>query len=89
MMMYLALFACQFAFVFLKAFQQRNVAFDQHGWVIPTSFAMAAFEVTVVALVAKIGISQQTVGAIAAVGLGGGLGATAAMRLHAAMFPRG
>jgi hypothetical protein len=49
---------------------------------------MAIFEVTVVAIVAKLGLGTQTFGAIAAVGAGGGLGALAAMWLHGKMFPR-
>lgn len=54
-MIYLTAIACSFAFVFLKAFQQRNVAFDNYIWVLPTSYCMAFAEVYVIALIAQQG----------------------------------
>lgn len=79
MMLHLTAFAASLAFVFLKAFQQRNVAFDNYGWIFPTSLAMAATEVYVVASVAKSGWNFWLV---LAIGSGAGIGALGAMVIH-------
>lgn len=76
---FLTTFAANFAFIFLKAFQQRNVVHDNYGWVVVTSNAMALFEVYVVAMIAKEGFTAWLV---LALGLGGGIGCLAAMLLH-------
>lgn len=68
-----------FVFVFLKAFQQRNVAFDHYTWVIPTSMAMAFTEFYVIATIIKIGYDLLAVGLI---GTGAGAGALLAMVIH-------
>lgn len=78
-MLYLSAFGASFGFIFLKAFQQRNVAFDHYRWVIPTSLAMALFEVWVVAAVVRVGYDLILVGSV---GLGAGIGALIAMYLH-------
>lgn len=75
----LGVFCANFAFVFLKAFQQRNVAFDNFVWVMPTSMLMAAAEVFVVVSVVQRGFS---VWPVLAVGMGAGLGAISAMWIH-------
>ena len=72
--------------MFLKAFQQRNVAFDNYGAVMPTSFAMAFVELYVIGSVVKTG---WQLGIVSAVGLGGGLGCIAAMYLHHHIFRKG
>jgi hypothetical protein len=72
-----------FAFVFLKAFQQRNVAFDHYLPVVPTSIAMAFCEVYVIAVVVRVGYHVPTV---LSVGIGAGLGALGAMALHKRIF---
>ena len=72
-----------FAFVFLKAFQQRNVAFDHYWPVIPTSWLMAAAEVYVIATIVRIGYDFVLV---AAIGTGAGAGALVAMWLHKRIF---
>ena len=74
-----AVFVANFAFIFLKAFQQRNVIHNNYGWVIVTSLSMALFEVYVVASIAKHGVDLWLV---LALGLGGGTGCLAAMLLH-------
>ena len=79
MMHTIALFFASFVFVFLKAFQQRNVAFDNYRWVFPTSMAMAATEVYVIATIATQGYS---VVAVLGMGSGAGMGAMLAMVLH-------
>lgn len=75
---FLAAFAASFLFVGLKALQQLNVAHDNYLAVVPTSLAMATCEVLVVQNMAHYGWGWI----ILPVGLGSGLGALAAMRLH-------
>jgi hypothetical protein len=72
-------FGAMFVFVFLKAFQQRNVAFDHYWWVMPTSLGMAATEVYVIARIAAGGWHWSLV---LVIGVGAGLGALSAMLLH-------
>jgi len=72
-------------FVFFKAFQQKNVAFDHYKWVMPISYAMAATEVLVISLIAvkaAQGLNWDMVWFALSIGTGGGLGAVAAMRFH-------
>lgn len=57
MKLYLMMFAATFGYVTLRAFQQRNVAYDSYTWVIPTCYGMAVLDVYVVATVAKAGWS--------------------------------
>lgn len=75
-----------FWFVFLKAFQQRNVAFLHWGLIGPTSYAMAISEVLVVSVVAVRAVDGGTFTdyAVLAVSIGTGswLGCVCAMRLH-------
>ena len=78
-LLYPTIFAANFVFIFLKAFQQRNVAFDNYGMVLPTSFGLALTEVYVIANVAKLGF---TLPIVATVGLAAGTGAYTAMVLH-------
>lgn len=78
-------FLASFAFVFTKAFQQRNVAFDNYIAVIPTSLLMAATELYVIVNIAEKGYN---VAMILLVGLGSGFGAIAAMLLHKKLFKR-
>lgn len=83
--LYLLLAGAQFLFVFLKAFQQRNVAFDNFIAVIPVSILMAATEVFVVAKVASTGWHP---GVVLSIGLASGGGAVSAMLLHRRLFPQ-
>ena len=75
-----------FAFVFFKAFQQRNVAFMHYHWIYPISFFMSATEVFVLSLVAVRAVQAESwydmVPFAFALGVGGGTGAIAAMWLH-------
>ena len=68
-----------FVFVFLKALQQRNVAFDNYWWIMPVSLGMAAMEVYVIARIAAGGWHWALV---LVIGVGAGLGALSAMVLH-------
>ena len=72
-------FLASFVFIFIKAFQQRNVAFDHYAWIVPTSLLMAAAEVYVIANIATKGYSLWLV---LSVGLGSGLGALSSVIVH-------
>ncbi len=73
-----------FAFVFLKAFQQRNVAFDAPWWVVLLlSYGMSYTEVYVISVIAEQGFS---IALGLAIGTGSGWGAIAAMALHRKIF---
>lgn len=71
-------FLTSFAFIFLKSWQQLNVVRRMYWWILPTSMLMAVCEVYVIATVAKFGWGWLVMW----VGLGGGLGSTAATWLH-------
>jgi hypothetical protein len=75
---YALAFLASFAFIFLKAFQQLNVVHRQYLLVMPTSMAMAACEVAIIALVVKQGWGWL----VLYTGFGAGLGCVAAMWLH-------
>jgi hypothetical protein len=76
---YLLAFAASFFYVGLKSFQQLNVSHRKYAWILPTSWAMAALEVYVVASMAKNGWGWL----VFWVGLGSGLGSAAATWIHA------
>lgn len=76
---YLSVAGANFLFIFLKAYQQRNVAFDNYGMVLPTSFGLALTEVYVIAKVAVLGF---TVPLALTIGCAAGSGALCAMLLH-------
>lgn len=74
------------AFVFVKAFQQRNVAFLHYKWVMPTSLLMSCTEVVVIGYVAIQAVTVSSIlllwPLVLAMGIGGGVGALAGMYLH-------
>ena len=75
-----------FGFIFLKAFQQRNVTLDAPAKVVLlTSLAMAAAEVYVISAIAREGYSPTLV---LFIGLGAGLGCILAMHVHKRLFRR-
>lgn len=74
-----------FLFVFLKSFQQRNVAGSYYLPVYPTSLLMAATEVYVIAVIVRVGYDPSLVFGI---GSGAGFGAIVAMFLHDKIFGR-
>lgn len=78
-MKYLAVFCAAFVYVMLRAFQQRNVAFDNYGWVVPTSYGMAAVDTFIMASIAKNG---WTLVFVLTYGTAGALGACCAMIFH-------
>lgn len=73
------MFGAMFSYVLLRAFQQRNVAFDNYAWVVPTSYLMAIVDVFIIAFVSHQGWTWPIV---LSNGTGGALGALAAMKLH-------
>ena len=75
----LTMFGAMFAYVMLRALQQRNVAFDNYAWVVPTSYCMAVVDVFIIAFVSHAG---WTVPIVLANGSGGALGALCAMQFH-------
>ena len=76
-------FLASFGFIFLKAFQQRNVAFDHYSWIVPTSLLMALAEVYVIHNIATQGYS---IALVFAIGFGSGFGALLAAILHKKML---
>lgn len=78
-MKYLAVFLGMFIYVMLRAFQQRNVAFDHYRWVIPTSYAMAATDMFLIASIAKAGWSVDF---FLTYGTAGACGSICAMLFH-------
>lgn len=73
------IFFASFVFIFLKAFQQRNVAFDHYNAIIPTSIIMAFAEVFVIYNIVIEGFELRL---ILAIGLGSGFGALIAAKVH-------
>ena len=75
-----------FFFVFLKAFQQRNVMGLHYNFILPISYLMAATEVFVISIVAIKAVNYESTHELLAlafsVGTGGGLGALAGMYIH-------
>lgn len=82
-MVYTLLFFTSFVYIFLKAFQQRNVAFDKYLWIMPTSYGLAVTEIYMIASVAREGLGFLIV---MSVGTGAGLGALVATYIHRRMF---
>ena len=78
-MQYLTLFFVSLGYVGLRAFQQQNVTHSKYWWVAPTSYAMAAADVFVMAFVARGGWAWQTV---LANGTGASVGCLIAMWIH-------
>lgn len=71
--------ASMFVYVILRALQQRNVAFDNYLWVIPTSYAMAIVDVFLISSVAK---ASWSIPLVFGYGTAGALGALSAMWFH-------
>lgn len=78
-----------FCFVFFKAFQQRNVAFEHYGAVMPLSLLMGFTEYTMYFIVAMQAAKTDPSFLTALfMGMGAGSGALLAIRLHTKMFGR-
>jgi ABC-type multidrug transport system permease subunit len=75
-------FFASLAFVGLKSWQQQNVTHEQYLLIPPTSFAMAFFEVYIIATVAR---SDGGMELVMAIGAGAGIGSMLATYLHKRM----
>jgi hypothetical protein len=77
-------FGAMFVFIFLKAFQQRNVSGDARWfYVVATSMALAATEVYVISVIVATGYQLAL---ILSIGLGSGFGCVTAMATHRFLF---
>ncbi len=81
------LFATNFLYIALKAFQQKNVMHDKYMAMIPTSCAMAVCEYFITGTIATIAVVNsntfvETAINVASIGLGGGLGSVLATYQH-------
>lgn len=85
-MSYFAAFWASFGFIFLRALQQRNVAFDNYWWILPTSMLMAATEFIVIYNIASQHGYNVTL--VLVVGSGSGLGSILAAVLHKRFIKR-
>ena len=73
------MFLAGFFYVMLRAFQQRNVAFDNYWWIPPTSYCMAAVDMYVIVNVSRNGMTWMYV---AVYGTSAAMGALVAMWFH-------
>ena len=83
---YLLAGGAAYIFIFLKAFQQRNVAHYTLKFIMPTSYFIACVEVFVVWKIAQSGWHLPLVFAL---GTGGGLGALSATIFHRRFISNG
>lgn len=79
-------FLASFAFVGLKAFQGRNIAFLHYRWIMPISYAMGIMEVCIWSTIATSAINAGSwwdlFPIVNAISFGGGFGCLLAMYLH-------
>jgi hypothetical protein len=73
------IFGAGYLYVWLRAFQQRNVAFDNYWYIPPVSYCMAAVDMFVIVNVSRNGMSWKYV---AIYGTSAALGAMSAMWFH-------
>ena len=78
-MIFAAQFFASYIFISLKCSQQLNVVRGNYIAILPTSLAMAACEVFVIANIASAGFGWIMI----PIGLGSGLGALTSMFIHA------
>ena len=89
----IGLFLANFSYIFLKAFQQKNVMKDNYVLVLPTSFGMAACEYFIMGTIALVAVGDSSWNEamlnVLCIGLGGGLGSLIGMVAHNKMSSRG
>lgn len=82
-------FLASMVYVFLKVQQQLNVVHNRMGWVLVTSYGMAACEVLLVGVIAVAAVNAASamgqVILILQIGTGAGIGAIASMIIHRKM----
>ena len=74
-----------FLYIFLKAWQQRNVAYLHYGWALATNWFLVVTEVCVmgsIALAVVEGGPRDLLFTVLALGIGGGSGCLSSMYLH-------
>lgn len=82
-MIHLLLFGANTIFIFLKAYQQRNVAHLHYWPVMPLSFLLATAEIYMISTIAILGVrSALDWHHVAALALGGGIGCMLSMYMH-------
>jgi hypothetical protein len=77
---YLALFATTLVYVFLRAFQQKNVMHSKYLWMVPVSYGMGFCDVYIITSIAHGGHVLWIVAL--AMGTGGTIGSISATYLH-------
>jgi len=77
---YFALFATTLVYVFLRAFQQKNVMHSKYAWMVPVSYGMGFCDVYIISTIAA-GDHVLWVTALA-MGTGGTIGSISATYLH-------
>ena len=82
-------FLASMVYVFLKVQQQFNVVHNRMGWVLVTSYGMAACEVLLVGVIAVAAVNAASamgqVILILQIGTGAGIGAIVSMFVHRRM----
>lgn len=85
-MLPLSLFLANMIYIFLKAFQQKNVMHSNKVLMMPTSYGMACCEYFIMGSIALAAVSGggllNTIINISAIGIGGGIGSVLACEYH-------
>lgn len=79
--LFIAIFAVNFVFVLLKAFQQKSVMHDKKLFIFPVSLLLAACEVFMIGTIATLVVATQSYWAFIPAGCGAGAGALLGMDL--------
>lgn len=79
-MIYFALFSTTLIYVFLRAFQQKNVMHSKYMWMVPVSYGMGFCDVYIITSIAH-GDHVLWMTALA-MGTGGTIGSISATYLH-------
>ena len=88
-MLYLTIGCMYFIYVFMRAFQQRNVIHNNYKWIPPVSYAMAVCDSFLIYSIAKHADAFYAIALIAfSAGTGGSIGCIAAMLLHDKIFKK-
>lgn len=86
-MTHLALLLANYVHIFLRAFQQRNVAHLRYWPVLPLSLLLAMTEVYMIAQVGILAVTEALQWHhILVIALGGGLGCMTSMWAHGRIF---
>jgi hypothetical protein len=67
-------------YVFLRAFQQKNVQSAKYSWMLPVSIMMGFFDVFIISTIAKTDVNLILLSLF--IGTGGGIGSMIAVWLH-------